>query len=121
MWWGWTRQGRYTEFVFILGWVACVCGGVFLGLFAISHIAPKLFAERVSAAPGIDASATCYGRAEYVRVLPIVIPELKLGNVERHVLGADLVERADNSALQDRPKAFNGVRVDCADHILLAV
>jgi hypothetical protein len=56
--------------------------------------------------------------AEDVLVFPIVVPELELGDIERHVLGADLVECADNTALEDRPEAFNRVGVDRADYIL---
>lgn len=33
---------------------------------------------------------------ENVRVLPIVIPELKLRDIEREILTADLVERSDH-------------------------
>ena len=34
-----------------------------------------------------------------ISVLPIVISELKLRNVQRQILIADFVERADNAAL----------------------
>ena len=50
--------------------------------------------------------------------MPIVVPELELRNVERHVFGADFVEAADDARL-NRPEAFNRVRVDCADNELL--
>jgi hypothetical protein len=66
-------------------------------------------AECVSTAAGIGASATRYSRAEYIRILPVVVTKFKFGNVERHVLGANLVKGADNTALQDRPKTFDGV------------
>jgi hypothetical protein len=49
---------------------------------------------------------------------PIIVPELKLGHIERHVFTADLVEGADHTALKDRPEAFNGLSVDCADDVL---
>src|SRR6202050_1770501 len=65
--------------------------------------------------------ASANRRVENVLVLPIVIAELKLRDIERHILGADLVERADNAALEDAPKAFNRVRVDRADNILVPV
>jgi hypothetical protein len=45
--------------------------------------------------------------AEDVLVVPVVVPELERGNVERHVLGADLVKSADHTAFEDRPEAFN--------------
>src|SRR5947209_836197 len=57
----------------------------------------------------ILASRNC--RSEDVRVSAIVVAELKFRNVERHVFAADLVERADNAALEDRPKAFDAIRV----------
>ena len=52
-----------------------------------------------------------------IRVLPIVIPELKLGHIERHVFSADLVESADDTAFEDRPEAFNRIRVNRADDV----
>jgi hypothetical protein len=48
------------------------------------------FPESVSTGAGIDASATCYSRAENIRVLPIVVTKFKLGNVERHVFSTHL-------------------------------
>ena len=62
------------------------------------------------------ASPDCL--AEDVLVLAVVVPELELGDVERHVLGADLVERADNATFEDRPEALNRVGVDRADDVL---
>jgi len=56
--------------------------------------------------------------SEDVRVPPIVVAELELRDVERHVFGADFVEGADNAALEDRPEAFNRVRVDRTDNVL---
>lgn len=42
------------------------------------------------------ASASTNCRAENVGIKPIVVAELKFRNVERHVFGTHLVERADN-------------------------
>src|ERR1700730_8870010 len=56
--------------------------------------------------------------SENVRVLPVVVTELELGDVERHVFTAHFVERADNAALEDRPEAFDGLSMDCADDVL---
>lgn len=64
------------------------------------------------------ASAACYCRSEDVRVVPVIMPELELSNVQRQIFGADLVERADDAALEDAPEAFNRVRMDSADDIL---
>jgi hypothetical protein len=41
------------------------------------------------------------------RIGAVIVPELKLGNVPRHIFGADLLENADNTALEDRPEALN--------------
>jgi hypothetical protein len=57
-------------------------------------------------------------RSEDIRVLPIVIAELELGNIERHVFTADLVKRTDDSPLDDGPKAFNGLSVDRTNDVL---
>ena len=45
-------------------------------------------------------------RPEDVRVQTVVIAELELGNIERKVLFADLVEGPDHAALDERPEAF---------------
>jgi hypothetical protein len=58
-------------------------------------------------------------RPENVRVVPMVVAELKFRDVERHILGADLMERADDTALEDRPEAFNRVGVNRAYNVLL--
>jgi len=65
----------------------------------------------------IIVSNSLYRLAEDVRVLSVVVAELKLRDVQRQVLGADLVEGADHAALEDRPEALDGVGVDRADDI----
>jgi hypothetical protein len=57
-------------------------------------------------------------RSENVRVLPVVISELELGNIQRHIFAAHFVERADHAALEDRPEAFDGLSMDRAYNIL---
>ncbi len=54
-------------------------------------------------------------RPENVRVRPVIIAELELGDIERRVLFADLVEGSDHAALDQRPEAFKRVRVNDAD------
>ena len=54
---------------------------------------------------------------EDVRVQALVIAKLKLVDVQMQVLLADLVERADDSALHDGPKAFDGVGMNGSTHI----
>jgi hypothetical protein len=65
------------------------------------------------------ASAPSYGRIKHVGVTPIVVPELKFSDVQRHIFGADFVEASDDTALEDRPETLNRVRVDCADNVFL--
>ena len=48
---------------------------------------------------GFAWSARLNRRSENVRVHPIVIPELELINVERKILVAYFMERADDAAL----------------------
>jgi hypothetical protein len=60
-------------------------------------------------------SAACYRGPEDVGIGAIVVAELKLRDVERHVLGAHLVEGADNATLEDRRGAFNRVRAHGAE------
>ena len=42
----------------------------------------------------------------------------KFRDIQRHIFLADFVERADDAALEDRPKALNRIRVDGADKVL---
>jgi len=68
--------------------------------------------------PKENASSAFLNRcSKNVRVHPVVIAELSLGNIERHVFLANFVECADDGALEDRPEAFDGLRVDRANHI----
>src|SRR5216684_3230651 len=61
-----------------------------------------------------DASASSYRCPENVFRLPIVVAEHKFVQIERQILLAHLVIAAHDSALEQRPKAFNRVRVDDA-------
>jgi hypothetical protein len=65
-------------------------------------------------------SALTYCRAEDVAVLAIVVAELELRNIQRQVFLADLVERADTAPFEDRPEAFNRVRVNCTNDVFAA-
>ena len=57
-------------------------------------------------------------RAEDVGIVPIVVAELKLSDVQRQILTADFVEAAHNAALQERPETVDGLGVDRAVYIL---
>jgi hypothetical protein len=61
---------------------------------------------------------TLNSRSENVRIFPIVVAELKLRNVQRHVFGAHFVERAHHAALEDRPEAFDCLSVNRTDDVL---
>src|ERR1700674_488238 len=83
-------------------------------------IAPLVFwrmSQEPEAVASLCASASCYRDSEDIGIVPVVIPELDLRNVQRQVLGADLMERANHAALKDAPKSLNRVRMDCADDI----
>ena len=68
----------------------------------------------------VFASGVCNRRSENVGIHAVVVAELEFCNVKRQVFLADLVVGADNPALEDRPKSFDGVRVDGTYHILPA-
>jgi hypothetical protein len=57
--------------------------------------------------------------SEDVRVLAVIVSELKLGDIERHVLAVDLVERPDDTALEYRPEALNRIRMNRADNVFM--
>jgi hypothetical protein len=63
-------------------------------------------------------SASLDRRSENILVFPIIIVELKLGNIERHIFPAHFVECADHAAFENRPEAFDGLSMNCADDIL---
>lgn len=56
--------------------------------------------------------------SEDIRVLAVVIAELEFRDVEREIFGADFVERADDTALDEGPEALNRVRVNRSDNVL---
>ena len=55
------------------------------------------------------------GVSEDVRVVPVVEPPFQFFEVAVQMLRTDLVERADDGALQQAPDAFDAVRVHIAD------
>src|SRR5665213_213703 len=65
------------------------------------------------------ASASSYRHSEDIGVVAVVVFELTFRDVERQVFLTDLVIRADNRPLEDRPKAFNCLRMHRTDNILL--
>jgi hypothetical protein len=59
-------------------------------------------------------------RSEDIRIFPVIISKLELGNIERHIFAAHFVECADHAAFENRPKPFDGLSMDCSDNILTA-
>ena len=57
--------------------------------------------------------------SENIVVKAIIISELELRNVKWHVFGADLVERADDTTLENAPETLNRLSVDRANNILM--
>ena len=63
---------------------------------------------------------TCpYCCPKNVRITAIIIAELEFGNIERHIFAAYLVERTNDTAFDDGPKAFDGLSMNGTDDILL--
>jgi len=72
-----------------------------------------------SALASVRALAACYGFSKDVGILAIVVAELKLSEVQRQVFFTDVVIRADDSALQQCPEAFDVVGMNFAAHVLM--
>jgi hypothetical protein len=58
-------------------------------------------------------------RSENVRVVPIVVAELKFRDIQRHIFGAHLVECANHTAFENRPKALDCIRVNRTNNVTL--
>jgi hypothetical protein len=56
--------------------------------------------------------------SENVYIHAVIIAELELGNIERHIFSAHFVEGADDATLEDRPEAFDGLRMHGSDDVL---
>jgi hypothetical protein len=69
----------------------------------------------------LDSLAAVDRSSEDVGIEPIVVAELKLRDVERHIFGRHLVERADHAALEDRPETLNRIRMNGAKNTLPGV
>src|SRR5260221_7624029 len=79
---------------------------------------PALLGGDAEAVPSGATSAARYDFAERIFNVPHVVPKRKFVNVKRQIALGNLVEGADDAALQQRPKPFNRLRVDCADNVL---
>jgi hypothetical protein len=65
-----------------------------------------------------DASACCDHALEYVGMLPVVMPEGEFVEVEREVVFRDVMERAHDAPLNERPEAINVRGMDFPAHVL---
>ena len=113
--WGCWRIDRAPRHGF-LGMLAIIFGGILIASSVVWFCIA--FAESAAGFVGISGvSAPRYGGAENVKIVPIVVPELEFRDVQRQIFAADLVERAHDTALQQRPKAVDCLGVDNAVHI----
>jgi len=79
----------------------------------------SIFSESACASLGsFGASATCYRRAEDVRVIPIVVAPFEFGNIQRQIFAADFVEASHDATLQERPETIDCLGMDSAVNIL---
>ena len=63
-------------------------------------------------------SASCYDSAENIRILAVVMAKGKLVDVQRQVVCRNVMERPNDTALQQCPKSVNALRMDFAAHVL---
>src|SRR2546425_8419083 len=64
------------------------------------------------------SSACCYHALEHIVVLAVVMPEGEFVEIERQVVLGDIVERAHEAALNERPEAINVSGVNFSAHVL---
>jgi hypothetical protein len=79
---------------------------------------PLYYAE---AAVSVATSASCKDSLEDVRVLAIVMPKLKFGQIQRQIVFAHVVVRSDDSAFKQAPKRFEIVGMHFAAHVLMCL
>jgi hypothetical protein len=59
-----------------------------------------------------------YRRCQNISIVPVIVSELKFGDIQMQIFLADLVVSADNAALQDRPESLNRIGVDRPNDML---
>jgi len=92
--------------------------GVWPSISGARLIALAFWPHDAEASASSGASASCYGSAEDIGVLAIVVAKLKFRKVQRQILLGHMMEAAHNATLEQRPERFEVVRVDLAAHIL---
>jgi hypothetical protein len=78
---------------------------------------PMIIAEKGFGHISFSLSAHCYGTAENIFILPVVIPEFKLRDVQREIFLADFMKGSHDSALDEGPKAVNSGSVNVSADI----
>jgi hypothetical protein len=116
----WTIGGT----LFLIGWIACVVAGIWLLIghspFVFASTSASAHSENAPVFSGFSgASAPRYRGLEDIGIRSIVVSKLKLRDVQRQVLPADLVEAVHDAALQQRPETIDGLRVHDAVNVLL--
>jgi hypothetical protein len=73
--------------------------------------APSFISSRISSigrfGSVLNMSTSAERRSKDVRVVAVVVAELELRYIERHIFGTHLVKGADHAALEDRPETFD--------------
>ena len=80
----------------------------------VEYSSLRTSSEHVSAAA---CSAFCYDRLKDIRIIPIVMAEGKLCQVEREIGLRNIMERAHHATLEQAPKAIQIGRMDIATDI----
>jgi hypothetical protein len=65
-----------------------------------------------------SASGPRYRLAEYVRLTAVIVAELKLSQVQREILLADMMEAPHHATLEETPKRFEIVGMNLSPYIL---
>jgi hypothetical protein len=98
----------------------------FLSIAALRHgvslseivLAALVFWMHDAEAPASSiASASCYRRSKNVLILAIVESELKLREVQRQILLADMMVRSNHATLEQAPKVIDIRGMDFAAHV----
>src|SRR5712692_6645133 len=80
-------------------------------------VVPAFWTRDAEAPASSDASASCYDLSEHIRILPVVVAKLKLREVQREILLADMMESANYPTLEQSPERFDIVRMNHATYI----
>jgi hypothetical protein len=108
---------RRSFYGFMIQACACILW-VTATIIALSFWFDISLSESASVSSEGGGSATCYRRAEDVRVVPVVVAPFEFGNVQRQIFAADFVEAAHNAALQKGPEAIDRLSMNRAVNIL---